>query len=756
MRPLSALLNPLWLALSRPHGFQALVLVGRKLAEIAELLPASCRDIDFPEDELPLDHRARPTANLKFDRNPSGLLLALAALGLAVTIWSLWDLSGHATRMAAIQNAATLADSVAAFRELSTNWVLEEHAHLPGTRSTRAPMLREDNPREESRAFIERLQSGAIGAIVTLHGRQDPLGSSPGTPDLESSFLSVARSHIRNAPGQPYYDFQLGSPNPLLRYVIEDPTVPNWDAEDPNEPSIGGLIEVSMRLDPNLIVDAEADVNQGLQLFTFLGVLWFSVASIALTASRRASQAALELAKEKAEDNLNLENLIRQREAAERETRRLEERVFASQRTESLNLITGGLAHDFNNLLVPILANADFLKAEVPADSPAREMLDDIDLAASRAADVCTQMLAYAGKSSPDCSRTDLNDIVNDIRQNLQIDSLGKLFVETSVAEGSLFTECDSRQISQALLNLIANASEAIGDKSGKIIVRTGSFQTTLDENFFQESENPGEAEAPTLLSPAIKQDRRIFFEVIDNGCGISQQNLDKIFDPFYSTKFAGRGLGLAVVQGIVNSHSGSIKVESEVGLYTRFRVELPQFDTEGLKPSHVDSARELEESGRKPGTILLADDEPTVRAVAQRILEQSGFKVISVSNGLEATERFSAEPGAFDACVFDLTMPTKDGDEALKEIRALNPTIPAVLISGYSEKIDEVAATCEAQTTFVHKPFRATALRRSLLEVLNWESHEPGPRENPVSARPAPGARSDAGGSNGSVAPAL
>ncbi|MDE0885201.1 MAG: response regulator [Myxococcota bacterium] len=697
-----------------------------------------------------MGNRTQLTPDLKPGYHPSGPLLSLAALGLALTIWSLWDLSGHATRMAAVQDAATVADSVAAFLELSNDSDLEDRESTPGARSTGAKKHGKFSPETRVWAFIQRLENSRVGATVTLHEAQGQRSSSQAAPDTKTPFLSLARTHLQNSPSSSYYDFETDTPTPVVRYVITDSTAPKGNF---GVPSSSALIEVSIPLDPKLIIDSEVDLNQGLRLFSFLMFLWFSVAGVALIGSRRSSRAALNHASKQNESNLKLESLILEREAAEHETRQLEKQISSAERTESLNLVAGGLAHDFNNLLVPILANADFLKEEVPTDSPAREMLEDIDIAAGRAADLCAQMLAYAGKSSTEYARKDLNEIVKDVTEHLNIDNSKNLIIETSVGSGPFFTVCDERQIGQALLSLISNAAEAIGDVSGKIIVRTGSFRTA--PGLVQEGELLHEDDSPIILPPLKKQEQRVFFEVSDNGCGISQENLKKIFDPFYSTKFAGRGLGLAALQGIVDSHSGLVRVESQVGIYTRVRVEFARVEAGVAAPGDTVSPLRPEEHRRDRGKILLADDEPAVRAVAQRILEESGFEVIPASTGLEATEKFASHFGDFDACVFDLTMPTKDGDRALQEIREINPVIPAVLMSGYSERIDEIEETRGPYTAFVHKPFRAAALRKALIGVLNHSTDEPAPLKNPATARSAGATRGGASGSNASVAQA-
>ncbi|MHC4718753.1 MAG: response regulator, partial [Planctomycetota bacterium] len=282
--------------------------------------------------------------------------------------------------------------------------------------------------------------------------------------------------------------------------------------------------------------------------------------------------------------------------------------------------------------------------------------------------------------------------------------------------------EADVTQIRQVVMNLITNASEAIGETSGVIAVATGARQCDrahLDQ---------------TYLAEDLPEGLYVTLEVADTGSGMDVETRAKIFDPFYSTKFAGRGLGLAALLGIVRGHRGAVRVDSEVGRGTTFTVLLPAspLPAAGRRPGEPAAT-----AWRGSGTVLLTDDEETVRAVGRQMLETIGFDVITANDGREAVETYRMHPGRIDCVILDLTMPHMDGEAALRQLRRIDPRARVILSSGYDEQ--EVTARFGDQglAGFIQKPYQLEDLAARMKQALGR------------GVQPAPGASDPLGPDN-------
>ena len=387
---------------------------------------------------------------------------------------------------------------------------------------------------------------------------------------------------------------------------------------------------------------------------------------------------------------------------AEQRQRELETRVQQAQKLESLGVLAGGIAHDFNNLLTAILGHANLALMDLPPESPARDSLLEIDKASGRAAELCRQMLAYAGRGRFTVEPVNVSRLIEELAHLLHASISKKILLRCQLAEGLPTIEADPAQLRQVAMNLIINAAEAIGNTEGVIAISTGVMECSEDYlrgGHLSEPPFPG---------------RFVFLEVADTGCGMDVETQKKIFDPFFTTKFAGRGLGLAAVLGIVRSHRGTLRVESEPGRGTVFRVLFPA----GTKAATVESAGNPP-PWRGAGTILLVDDEDPVRNVVRRMLERWGFAVLCASDGREAVEMFRAHAAVVVCVLLDLAMPRMDGEETFQELRRIRPDIRVVLASGYSDQ--EVALRFQGTglAGFIEKPYRMEALGAKLLEVI-------------------------------------
>ncbi|MBK7047224.1 MAG: PAS domain S-box protein [bacterium] len=395
---------------------------------------------------------------------------------------------------------------------------------------------------------------------------------------------------------------------------------------------------------------------------------------------------------------------ITERRLAEEERQRFEMQVQQTQKLESLGLLAGGIAHDFNNLLFGITGNADLALADIPETSPAHECLLAIIQAGQRAADLCRQLLAYTGKSRIEVSRLDLHALIGDTEKMVALAIPKSVVLRRNFASDLPAIEADATQISQVVMNLVINAAESLGERSGLVTLTTGTMECDRAQL------DLARADARAPVGPYV------YLEVADNGSGMDESTVARMFEPFYSTKLAGRGLGLAAVLGIVRGHLGGITVESAPGAGTRIRVLLPA--SEG--PPALDSTP----SGAAPvwrgsGTVLVVDDEDTVRLVAQRFLERMGFSVVTAGDGAEAIEilRRSAAAGheKFACVLLDLTMPGLDGAETLTRIHALGLETPVLLSSGYDEHDLALRFEGAGVTGFVQKPYRMVDLAAKL-----------------------------------------
>ncbi len=380
------------------------------------------------------------------------------------------------------------------------------------------------------------------------------------------------------------------------------------------------------------------------------------------------------------------EELRMREEAARREAAASEAGARHVQKLESIGVLAGGIAHDFNNLLHVVLGNADLARLQLDAAAPAREYLDEVIRATQRAGELTQQLLAYSGRGAIEIRHLNLSDEVREMATLLRTAISKQATLVWELTPGLPAVTADPTQVRQVVMNLITNASDALGDSAGTITLRTG-----LD----------GEL---------------VFLEVSDTGVGMDTGTLQRIFDPFFSTKFTGRGLGLAAVMGIVESHHGHIRIRSAPGEGTTFRILFPAVPhTAEVGPPRVSAIQ-----WRGQGTVLVVEDEEGVREVVRRMLERLGFQVITAEDGIAALERLEAHQGAIAAVLLDLSMPRMTGQEALHEVRQLRPDVPIVLMSGYTEQ--EVASklldSVGGATGFLQKPFLPEDLTSALREV--------------------------------------
>ena len=403
---------------------------------------------------------------------------------------------------------------------------------------------------------------------------------------------------------------------------------------------------------------------------------------------------------------IGFKDLTAQRRA-EAERRALEAQIQQAQKLESLGLLTGGIAHDLNNTLVGVQGNACLALAEAPEGSGLHERLERIVGACERTSKVIRQMLAYAGHVTCDTRPLELNRLIEDMAEFMRAGVPKNIALLTELDPALPKIEGDNGQLQQVVTNLLVNAIEAIGDRAGRITIRTDAAQLT------------GAELERTYPEQGLKPGRHVRLCVEDNGRGMSAETLRRIFEPFFSEKGMGRGLGLAAMRGVVRAHQGGVGVESEPDRGTCFSVVFPVLeDPAAQEPVGRPKAR------LKAGsTILVIDDEFEVRDVVKDMLTARGLNVLTAEDGNRGVEVFRRNADSIDVVLLDLAMPGKSGDEVLQEILAVRPAAKVIVASGFIEERASEQFEAAKPAAFLHKPFTTDALIERIGGVLNRSS---------------------------------
>jgi PAS domain S-box-containing protein len=380
--------------------------------------------------------------------------------------------------------------------------------------------------------------------------------------------------------------------------------------------------------------------------------------------------------------------------------KRDQERAVANQKLESLGVLSAGIAHDFNNLLSTILAHADLALDELPPESPARENASTISKVALHASEIVALLMDYAG--SADVGEPEPVELDSLVRETLRL--VRGFFSKAASLEVNLCLKAsrpvraNPGQVRQVLLNLIMNAFEALEGKPGTIAVSTSIARV-----------NHGSAETgPSGPGPG----EYILLEVSDTGCGMTEEAKARVFDPFFSSKALGRGLGLASAQGILRGIGGAVRVVSSPGQGSAFNVWLPCWE------SRSESEEASSAGSNRAGAVLLVDDEDLLRAAVERALQREGFSVIAARDGIAAVDLFARHSRDIDVVVLDLALPFLSGREVCEKMRELKRDVQVLFTSGH----DSVAIkTPNGQTRerFLRKPYRLGDLVRTLREML-------------------------------------
>ena len=401
---------------------------------------------------------------------------------------------------------------------------------------------------------------------------------------------------------------------------------------------------------------------------------------------------------------ISLARDITERKQSEAEQQRLEHQIQQMQKQESLGIVAGGIAHDFNNILLTILGNVELALRDIVADSPAHISLMEVEKAARHAADLSQNMLIYSGHGTFLPQAVRLSDLVADMRPTLTALVARNINLRFELTPQQSLIAADPAHLHQLLTNLVINAGEAIGGRDGEIIVRTGEMncdQAYLATTWLQDNRPPG---------------RYVFVEVADNGCGMDSATRERIFDPFYTTKFTGRGLGLAAVLGTVRSHQGTLTVSSRPEQGTTIRVLLPA--SEQVMPP-LETRTSTAGDSYPHGIVLVVDDEEPVRDLGCRMVERLGLRALPAADGQEAITLMKAHGADIVCMMLDLTMPRMDGSETFHALQEIKPGLPIIMSSGFDERSATRAITGQGFAGFLPKPYHLATLRKILNAAL-------------------------------------
>lgn len=387
------------------------------------------------------------------------------------------------------------------------------------------------------------------------------------------------------------------------------------------------------------------------------------------------------------------------------ERRRAVRAMHRAQKMESLGILAGGIAHDFNNLLVAMLGQASLAQTHLSHNHPAYTHVGKAVQAAEQASNLTQQLLAYSGGGQFTIKPLNLNTLIKENLDLLKVALSKQIILELTLADELPLIEADAAQLQQVLMNLFINAAESIGNTVGTLQVQTAVRHITeQDERFWRYTNFP-------LSSAAY-----VYFSVQDSGSGMEDRTISKIFDPFFTTKFTGRGLGLAAVLGIVRSHKGGLNVASTVGQGTTFELLFPVSEETTLftQPKSTDKDTAVN------GTILVIDDEESVREAVSDILQMEGYTVFTAANGDEGISIYRTEGKAIDLILLDLSMPGKSGRKTFAELQQLDSSVRIVLSSGYSEASATQGFTSPPLIGFLQKPYRLDTLVQKTKKYLH------------------------------------
>jgi len=390
---------------------------------------------------------------------------------------------------------------------------------------------------------------------------------------------------------------------------------------------------------------------------------------------------------------------------AEADNVKLESKLRQAHKMEAIGTMAGGIAHDFNNILAAILGFADLAKIDIPDDSPAKHHIDQVLKAGHRAKDLVRHILTFSRMSNPVTSHVPINlsSIVKEVLKFQRSIIPTTISIISDIDENCGLIKGDPTQIHQVIMNFCTNASQAMEEQGGTLDVELHKIKLSSNDLKTEPTQHPG-----TYIKLSVR----------DTGAGLNPELIDKIFDPYFSTKEFGKGsgMGLAVVHSIVKNHGGIIKVESEPGNGSTFNVLFPRIDEEIIQEI-IEKTEEIPTGNEK---ILFVDDEEMLANIGKSMLETLGYSVTAKSDSSEALKLFQSDPTQFDLVITDQTMPNIPGSELAKQLLKIRSDIPIILCTGYSSMINEAAAQKIGIKEYIMKPVSRNVIAKLIRKVLD------------------------------------
>ncbi len=389
------------------------------------------------------------------------------------------------------------------------------------------------------------------------------------------------------------------------------------------------------------------------------------------------------------------------------ESKTLEQQFQQTQKLESLGVLAGGIAHDFNNILAAIIGYCSLVRMDYES---AESHIPEIEKAAERAAELCRQMLTYAGKAQFTQHQINMPVLVDEMVKMLKSTLNQNAVITLNISHNIPVIKGDASQLRQIVMNLVINASEAISDAQGEIRVSLATATIIAGQS------------KKDHLGKTIPAGQYVCLEVSDTGCGMDEDTKQRVFEPFYTTKFTGRGLGMSAVLGIIAAHMGSLQLFSQPGQGSTFKVYLPVQISDSVEyQSHQHAASSA--AWQDSGTVLLVEDEEQIKFIARIMLIKLGFTVIEASNGKEALELYSENAADITLVITDMGMPIMDGYALFRELKKLNPLLPIIISSGFGNSVVTSMIAREDIAGLVGKPYNFDQLRDVLKMVLKNNS---------------------------------